>query len=493
MPFLPTEISPFRPSTPRRTLMMGTTGAMPSPPASVTECYPIEFHCLKALFLQGQYRRCIQASHDVLNAAQRSFDERPLQDTFVSFYLGLCHDAIARSTHVNSVAKLPGLDTAEQFYQAAINAIPSADDARFLCRKQPKHTHTDPFFDGDVGAADQPSGLVERFDRRSLGASSPDLSQFRKEEEEELHPAIDSPRASASDVDDLESHESFSELMTPNRVQRDVSKMSLLDGVGKPLPRDVSKMSLIDSDPYQRLPRDPAKMSLFESAPRLRKSTSQGLMRPIRPGSPPKRYHIPPKLPSPGTSVHLASRLPALASRSKTTPQLGASEALPPEPVSPLSQLGSTMHLDEASTVSALSSDTPRADLQASAVAAVSRATTFDEAAYFRFTDHLSDLREQLETHVTLVQEAKRRLKRAQAEKDAARSATPGSNAVGGTSPAEDTDPPQAPASWSFVPQDVKHAQKKRRIQEGRARGWKKERFDAGRYRELCETAMAEL
>lgn len=52
---------------------------------------------------------------------------------------------------------------------------------------------------------------------------------------------------------------------------------------------------------------------------------------------------------------------------------------------------------------------------------------------------------------------------------------------------------PQSRSYWSFSDPRAKDNEKTKAIEQGRARGWKRERFDAGRYRRLADEAMMEL
>ncbi|KAF2217563.1 hypothetical protein CERZMDRAFT_89553 [Cercospora zeae-maydis SCOH1-5] len=110
-------------------------------------------------------------------------------------------------------------------------------------------------------------------------------------------------------------------------------------------------------------------------------------------------------------------------------------------------------------------------------------------------------MRIQLETHMKAVQRAQEQIHRTQALE---RLETPLSS--DGDCIQASTILPTSPngsfrqrsvrknrSFWSFVPEDQKARKKKERIEAGRARCWKKERFDPTKYQTLCEQALAEL
>ncbi|KAK4630822.1 uncharacterized protein CLAFUR5_08047 [Fulvia fulva] len=494
----------FRP-TPQSLRTMAATREL-----EMSDHYPIELRYIKALFVQRQYRKCIQACRDVTKLADSRQHEPALQKTFISLYAGLAHDEVARSMHQNSITKLPCYESAEQLFMQALDALPSYEDARHQCSQTPPSdpepvpdtaSATEPYRSPSI---DEPSfGDLNRLSRASSSVlSSPPIFHRHSQQSLSVRSSFFSPGASTSDTDDLESHDSFSELLTPTRLlNRDFSRISLLDIANSSLPRATSRMSLIE----------PPK------TPQRKKSLSQGLMRPIRPGSPAKQFHIPPTLPYSGAPQRMPSRLPQLATRTKTETRLeiarvdsamGESSFVTcPEPVSPMSQTGSDVNLSDASTVSALSPPlTPTHPARSSSVTTLgpSEPPLLDESKFLRFTDHLRAMRTQLESHIVMVQQAQDKLRQVQTERRAQRATQPARSKNTArdyfSSPAQLSPKDnsvvrlqQARSFWSFIPEDIKADEKKRRIQAGRDRGWKKERFQPGRYRDLCEKALAEL
>ncbi|EME44061.1 hypothetical protein DOTSEDRAFT_71758 [Dothistroma septosporum NZE10] len=477
----------------------------------ISDHYPIELQYIKALFMEGQYRKCIQACRDIAKLADSRQHEPPLQKAFISFYEALAHDEVARSMHQNSITKLPCYESAELLFVQALNALPSHEDARLLCGELPPPTHPEPVLApaSTIEAYRSPStgdahfGAPNRLSRASSAVlSSPPI--FHRQSPALQSPFF-SPRTPLSDTDDLESHESFSELLTPTRLlNRDFSRISLLDLTNSTLPRATSRMSLIEPQTPQR------KMSV-----------SQGLMRPIRPGSPARQFDVPPTLPYSGAvqqmPSRMPSRLPQLATRAKPEARLeiarvdsamgNSSFVTCSEPVSPLSPNGSDVNLSDASTVSALSpplTPTQPARESFSTIMSQRESELLDESKFLRFADHLHAMRIQLETHIMLVQQAQERLRQAHAERRFQRATQPARSKHNArdyfSSPAQ-ASPKNSSASrmqqarsfWSFIPEDIKTNETKRRIQAGRNRGWRKERFQPKRYQELCESALAEL
>ncbi|EME79480.1 uncharacterized protein MYCFIDRAFT_183731 [Pseudocercospora fijiensis CIRAD86] len=118
-------------------------------------------------------------------------------------------------------------------------------------------------------------------------------------------------------------------------------------------------------------------------------------------------------------------------------------------------------------------------------------------------------MRRQIEAHLTMLYNSKDQLYQLQKEKKAAAearmgAAMPGSARDSGKyffsspAPSRDRSPeaqpvPQSRSYWSFVPEDVRVDERRKRIEEGRQRKWTKKRFDPTRYQELCVKALAEL
>ncbi|KAF1351115.1 hypothetical protein BDV97DRAFT_351138 [Delphinella strobiligena] len=101
-----------------------------------------------------------------------------------------------------------------------------------------------------------------------------------------------------------------------------------------------------------------------------------------------------------------------------------------------------------------------------------------------RYNAHLEALRSQIRTHLedlrtlkteTLTLQTERASRRAQRTVFAA------------------TKLPQSRSFWSFKDPQAQDAEKTARIEQGRARGWARERFDPQKYVKLAEDALAEL
>ncbi|KXS98143.1 hypothetical protein AC578_9406 [Pseudocercospora eumusae] len=474
-----------------------------------SHAYRMALQYIKALFLQEQYRKCIQVCRDTLNMTGRD-NQLPLQRTYISLYLALSYDAIARLMHHNSVAKLPAFDSAEQHFYDALAGLPSTEQARELCTRLAGERREDPFLRDARKRYGMHSQLPESQSHHrtpsrvsSICFSSP--PQF----DGERIPC--SPAQTASELDDIESHASL-DPATP-----------------KPLPREQSRMSLLDSSPLdQRAP-----VASMTSLSVQRQKSVAGLMRPIRPGSPAKAFHIPPKLPYSESASRRRSMLPRLSIAQQTSSSPASSYLSyasmqsedirsPVSPVSPISRAGSDSHSDDT-PVSPISPQTPHPPapppvyhepaynepIYSTAVIQEEPEEGLDEAALLRFIDHLNAMRCQIEAHLTMLYNSKDQLYQLQKDKKAAAEARMGAampdNArdsgkyfFSSPAPSRDRSPeakpiPQSRSYWSFVPGDVKVDEKKKRVEAGRGRKWARKRFDPTRYQELAEKALAEL
>ena len=537
---------------------------MADPPTPTPEDWQKAQRVIRALFLQEKYRQCIQVCRDVLKATADDHDPHPLQDAYINFYLGLCHNEVARIMHHNSVAKLPAYDDAEKHYLEALTALPTAKDARALCiRRLEEEMPEDPFVEQSNDAELPASPTItesDYFDRppntrpNSLMLSSPPI-RHQIGENIPFGTPLGSPALGHSDLDvkDVESHESFSEIVTPSRVKRDFENFDQITPIPRYLRREASRMSMIEypaRNLNKPLPRVPTKMSLLDKTPPRPKPPVQtnGLMRPIRMGSPGKRNSAAP-VNMPYSGAFQRSNLPRLATGwdpRMSAPQLGQYNTRPTSPdflspvspVSPSSPLGSHgssvspvspiatdgldyMYSSGASTKSTFTPSTPPdvkqystpapADYSAPAPAVMpvqampaEPKEVFDAAMFARVTDHLTAMRAQLETHMKTVQQAKEQIHRAQALQALNRPRSNGSNrgmfsavqtrsTTTGCSLSRQKSLQKSRSFWSFAPEDQKARKKKERIEAGRERKWKKERFDPTKYQRLCEHALNEL
>ncbi|RMY58470.1 hypothetical protein D0863_12257 [Hortaea werneckii] len=498
----------------------------------ITAAYPIELHYIKALFLQRRYRQCIEACRHVLLAASDETAEHALQVAFANFYLGLAHDELARLMHDFSHAKVPALDQAEHFFRDALRSLPSAEELAFTLRERQTSVHeqdhtTDDPFSLSPGAH---SSTVQRTTRHdfddydpynyhspTIGFASP-IAAGRVGDKLPCSPQPISRETSGSDLTDLESHSSFDQIMTPHRVlERDLSRMSLIDEMRSPprptgLPRTTStSVSLLEG--FHSPPRP-------TGIPRTT-STSNGLMRPIRPISPPKAYRVPPKLPdvakvSPSRRL---SRLPRLSMRSsRSEAPSGAlsprseGEISPSCPVSPLKPGADEAAAESDSTVSPASPRTPvRNTIGAkSPLHGFSPSPEGHSILDHRMRDaigHLEAMRVQLDSHFEMLERARSETVAKQVQRENQRrnigSAQPTSlhfsqpgSTNGRIQPRSNSGNgriQQMRSFWSFEPAAVTADEKGRRIQTGRQRGWVRGRFRPERYQDLAEKAMAEL
>ncbi|KAK6432154.1 hypothetical protein LTR95_011674 [Oleoguttula sp. CCFEE 5521] len=395
-----------------------------------TDFYPSELLAIKALFVAKQYRQCINACRQPIHSSHQSEQTRnPMWQAFVHFYLGLSHDELARALHEHSQAELPAFDQAEQHFRTAMDALPSVAECRASLGKLPASAII-------AAGADKNEALDRLFD----------------DNKSERVDSVFSP--------------------PPNMLQRDYSSVSLLD-----------------------------------VRPRLQKSTSQGLLRPIRPGSPPKQYHVPPKLPYIG-STQSRSYLPTLLTTNTPTyrprAKLASYEVSPTSPVSPMGS--AIFSSDISAAVSPMSAQTPVDDVPEPILGTPKKPRTTATQPVLdlsKIESHLDALCTQLQTQLRIVQTARLKTTIAQAQRSTRTGPTvgtplpriPGRSAVGSPEAKMPVTKgvAQSRSFWSFTPVDVQALEKQERIEEGRARGWKRQRFDAGRYRELAERALAEL
>jgi hypothetical protein len=438
--------------------------------------YSVDLQYIKALFLRKQYRQCITECRQALTAINNDQPWNPARDLFVQFYLGLAHDELARALHDHSQLKLPTFDKAEQSYRQAIRALPSASD----CRQAFEHS-----------ADKQELLLTSDFQpfqsARSRQTTSSRNDPFVPSSPPEVIIGVqeDGPHAQAdaydSEMDDFENE------IVPNHkaVQRNFSRMSLLGN--------------------QALLRDYSSMSLLDVRPKLVKSISQGLLRPIRPGSPPKQYHLPPKLPYIGRYHHTPGNSPNLpAIETPESPTRRSRSRLASYEVSPVSPIGSEGITSELTAVSPLSLPTRAPD----DLPSPQSDTYLSEPEFSQLEDHLTAMYTQLQTHIRLLQHAKLSTTIAQAERAARSAPTTGTplGSVGNRSGVFNARSPagslkgtpkgslaQSRSFWSFTPVDVKVADKQKRLEAGRARKWQRERFRPEKYQDLAEKALAEL
>lgn len=436
---------------------------MESPHVQVTETYPLDLHIVKALLLQRQYRQCIRVCQRILKEGTADARIAPLHHTFAQFYLALAHDELARAMHTFSQAKVSTFDQAEQLYHAALTSLPKAEDCLLPIEEEPKpdSRHDTPSENTSSDSLNTFSHARSHSDLGSIPLSPPTHTHIRNDSLPMRSPPLTSPGATDSEIDDLESHDSFGQIMTPTRLPK--------------LERDYSSISLLQP-PHQQV--------------------QHGLMRPIRLGSPAKPYFAPL-----ARSQTLRSR-PARHSmlpRIDTSPTASdavrkqlrtASEQASPvdcSPVSPLGSEGDTVTSD-ASTISPISPETPPGVLQWGAPDSV------DNPALRLVDAHLQAMRKQLHSHTKLLQEAKQRTLDQQAERLSAHLNLRKTNKFSSASEVlRSSKLQQSMSYWSFTPEDQKVLEKQRRIQAGRDRGWARARFDPTRYDRIADAALSEL
>ena len=355
--------------------------------------YPCELLRIKILLLRKRYSECISASLEVLKSHKEGDVKHIFSEFLATFYIACAHDEQARSMHQHSTFKTIVFGRAEQHYLQAIECLPTVEQCRTMLEEAPV----------DASATTGEYFLSHLFVPPKVRAVRSDFI-----EKDDFDPMFD--LESDSDSDEL--------------PRKDLPRGSLPNG---------------------RLQRDFSSMSLLDLQPKLSKSVSQGLLRPIRPGSPPKAYHLPPKLPYVGQNH---SRKP-----------------------SPFAQ-----HLASLKEVSSPPAIT---------LTPVKEKRAFDLT---RLAEHLAAMDTQIKTHITLLQQASLATTIAQAERVSRLTAS---------SQSPVTRVPHSKSFWSFtsvdVEGDVKAADKQKKIEEGRARGWERQRYRSERYQQLAEKAEREL
>jgi hypothetical protein len=350
--------------------------------------YPGELLQIKHLLFCGRYQQCISTSHDVLKSHKQGDDMHLFSEFFATFYIACAQDELARSMHQHSTFKTIVFGRAEHHYLQAIECLPTVEQCRAVLEETP----------GDTSATTGESFLSHLFvppvEFQPANARAARLDFIEKDD-------FDFDCESDSDSD---------------------------EPPGKNLPRV--------SIPNGRLQRDFSSMSLLDLQPKLSKSVSQGLLRPIRPGSPPKAYHLPPKLLYVGQN------------RSRK--------------LSPFA-----LHLASLKEVSSPPTIT---------MTPVKEKPTFNLT---RLAEHLAGMLTQIKTHITLLQQATLATSVAQAERASSYSPV--------------TQPPHSKSFWSFTTADIKVADRQKKIEEGRARGWERQRYRSERYQALAEKAEKKL
>jgi hypothetical protein len=354
--------------------------------------YPSELLHIKVLLLCRRLQECIGACLDVLKSHREGDVKHLFSKFFATFYMACAHDELARSMHQHSTFKTIVFGRAEQHYLQAIECLPTLEQ----CRTMLEEAHA------DASATAGESFLSHLF--------VPPI---------EFQPTnAGAVRRNVVEKDDFDSHDS--------------------DSGSDELPE---KDRLRDSIPSGKLPRDFSSMSLLDLQPKLSKSVSQGLLRPIRPGSPPKAYHLPPKL-----------------------PYVGKNHSRKPSPFA--------LHLASLKEVSSPPTIT---------LTPVKEKRTFNLT---RLAQHLTAMDTQIKTHITLLQQATLATTIAQAER---------ASRLTASSQSPVTRVPHSKSFWSFTTVDVKAADRQKRIEEGRARGWERKRYRSERYQELADKADKEL
>ena len=384
-------------------------------------------------------------------------------------YLALSHDEVARAVFTHAEGKLPAIVRAQQVYHEALRSMPTAEQCVDSWSSAPAENAADPFTVGFPASAISryPSsatlGVLEQALVLPKPSASPTSSYIRTDSPRGYTAFIDTPEITASDDDDLESHESFGQILTPTRAPK--------------LERDYSSMSLLQPRP---LPQQ---------------QISHGLMRPIRMGEVASQYHVPPKMLSFSRNTAQPGDLRLHIGPGHVFPGrkqfLSPSEQASPVTSAPVSPLGPESVVSDASTISALSPDTPSGEN----ITPEPGLRFPRQASTTGVEHHLEGLRTQLQRHIELLEQQKQHILKARVEREKARDNPTNAGRLTALTYASATDR-RVQESCSFfasTPQQMKAIALQRRVEAGRERGWTRARFDPIRYRELADKALAEL
>lgn len=504
----------------------------------ITYSYPVELHYIKALFLDKKYRNCIQACRDILQDEANRFDGRPVQGRlFVNFYLALSHDELARMMHNLSPAKVPSFNQAKNFLIQALAALPESETQFESLLRDPPSKEVDPFLDdfSDTSSNRTPERSEhDVYDEFASPPISPTAHSWTNSYAAQPSHYV-SRETSGSDLTDIESHSSFDQIMTPNRVRARESPQDTVldDNLQRPsgLPRTVSTSTGLlqqSLNSNRMLERDVSRLSLLDDSakrpaglPRT-VSTTRGLLKPIRMGSPAKAYYVSSQPSYTGNSALRQKALPKLMTENlqpSIRRQLRDEHDDRSPEAAPVSPLGPDDDLSDDSTISPVSPVTPSYELGQNGLGLRSEQRTGSDNRSHRWIEHLLAMRTQLECHLTMLEKALEQTIAAQTTRASARASSSfhsgaplppvhaSMNYFGTTSSRPGTSSsrhdsvissstnghPPARSYWSSKPEEIKIDEKQQRIREGRARGWRRERFDPRRYRELADKALAEL
>lgn len=373
--------------------------------------------------------------------------------------------------HNFSQAKLPALEQAGQHYNAAMEALPikafdqdsSRDDSLSISPHGTSPSSSGRSYgDVETGTLRQrpnPMSLDDidntSFIERTSPPMSPTSQMVMRSPLRSKSPQLLLPGTQSDS--DLESHQSFNESMTPHRI----------------LERDVSTMSLRGLLPV-----------------------CHSLLKPIRLGSPPMHYNMPPRPPNPGVYDHREGTQNNHQSPTRKSHLRNITE----EVVAPASNRA------EHCVISLPQSFLPtqsRGKLEPSVTFSDSTRTFLHDRAVSHLDQHVLGMHEQLLTHLEMLRELKQNTLQAQAERASVRATSaPTSQIVHcdkekgerrAFSSLSGNKMPQSRSYWSFTPPEVKQTEKQKRIEAGRGRDWERVRFQPGRYVQLAERALSEL
>lgn len=429
---------------------------------------------IKALFVSHQYRQCIQRCEEALPAEayvsltlfcprmsnQEAKQVDPAYKLYLHFYLALSHECLARIMHDFSTSKIPEYAVAESCYLDAIDALskatylaqPKAEHIQQKTKGGQKHPHASDggfFKDSPETPDSNGSHALERYDVLSQAHTPTRLGSHDSRTGRDTSLPFD-PRPASTKASNLGCIFNWDFRATAQEGLIKSSSGTLLEP-STLLPRSNSSMHLLGVPPL--LPRSTSSMHLMEAPPLLQSDVWQ-------------------EDDVFNDDVQKAASFSSFSGFS--TPRLS--------PVPQPGESGSPTPRRRTAKEQHLVSSVLHEPGAAGGFYSPPASTT--STCVTRYNAHLDALRSQVRTHL----EDLRILKTATFTLQAERASRRAQRTLFAP-----TKLPQSRSFWSFKDPQAQSAEKTARIEQGRARGWARERFDPQKYVKLAEDALAEL
>ncbi|KAI9747554.1 MAG: hypothetical protein M1835_002037 [Candelina submexicana] len=354
----------------------------------------------------------------------------PAHRTFLFFYCALSHELTARSLHNLSSTKLPFLELALEYYHSAACYLPTPEPTDDLSNIQDYPQEDEEDTSPDEDGEDTSPDEDEDTPQDTYSTASSTPSSPRTP----ISPRESLRRSSSSSLESV-ANENNDNDSTSNKMDAWSPYHSSI-----PLPSPLRIRKAVRFSPPTFLPRPSSSTFTLSPTPKRR---------PTNPSSSSSSSSAP----SP------TGNLPPTTTPTKTT----TPNTQPPAP---------TPFLPHSQTAIALStrlSTSPSLSSHTSLIFDSKTTSWLRSRSQQRYNAHLLALAPLLETHINTTTHLIR------ATTDAQRTRTVSSfSSSSGSSEEED-------------------GSRKERIARLKERGWKRERFDARRYEDLCERALAEL